>query len=307
MSFASRIAARTGIAALVGSGHPAWDQVMAPSGQDALARTVSGKWFDSMSPKIRPGDAGSGNVAPETMIFKDGYDFRWKDAKAVRTLLAAAIVGAGLLICALPAQAQQLPPSSPEALVRALQTRGVDSAIGFQQNGPIRCKTGTSADDWSYRCTGAMIDSKRGGRIAALEFMVYKHYDFAARDGAIKAAVARMPARWKIDSPVPFDFSGRGLKVAVRASCHQARGQQNSLAYCLTPLSSNVLIFTSVPPLDASSDHIGVSITGGRDSSEDMKRSAELASLGAITVAKFGSSASSPPAREFSDDIFRKH
>jgi hypothetical protein len=212
--------------------------------------------------------------------------FRCGDAKAIRAIMALAIVGAFYLICSPFAQAQQLPPSSPDVLARGLQTRGVDPTIGFQQNGPIRCKTGTSSDDWSYRCTAAMIDSKRGGRIAALEIMVYKHYDFEVRDGAIKAAVAQMSARWKLESQIPFDFTGHGLKVAVRASCRQARGQQNSLAYCLTPLSSNVLIFTSVPPLDASSDHIGISTTGGRDSYEDMARSAELASLGAITVAE---------------------
>jgi hypothetical protein len=214
--------------------------------------------------------------------------FRWGDAKAIRAIMAVAIVGALFLICTPLAQPQQLPPSSPDVLARALQTRGVDTTIGFQQNGPVRCKTGTSADDWSYRCTAAMNDSKRGGRTAALEFMVYKHYDFEVRDGAIKAAVAQMSARWKLESQIPFDFSGLGQKVAVRASCHQARGLQNSLAFCLTPLSSNVLIFTSVPPLDVSSDHIGISTTGGRDSYEDMARSAELASLGAITVAKLG-------------------
>jgi hypothetical protein len=232
-------------------------------------------------------------------------------ANAARfTLAAAAIVGPACLACAPPAQAQQLPPSSPDALARALQTRGVSPTIGFQQNGPIRCRTGASTDDWYYRCTGAMIDSKRGGRIAALEFMICKHCDFDARDRAIKASVAQLSAQWKIDSQVPFDFSGRGLRVAVRASCHQARGRQNSPAYCLTPLSSNVLIFTSVPPLDASSDHIGISTTGGRDSHEDMGRGAELASLGAITVAKFATSApaSAPaPAGQYTDDIFRKH
>lgn len=237
-----------------------------------------------------------------------GCDFARADGTAAGViLLAAMIIGVGFLICAPSVQAQQLPPSSPDALAHALETHGVDPTIGFQQSGPIRCKTGGAADDWLYRCAAAMIDSKRGGRIAALEFMVYKHYDFAQRDGAIKAAVARMAARWKIDSQVPFNFSGRGLNVAVRASCHQARGQQNSLAYCLTPLSSNVLIFTSAPPLDASSDHIGIGTTGGRDSSEDMARSAELASLGAITVAKFSVGAPSPrPAGQFTDDIFRK-
>ena len=222
----------------------------------------------------------------------------------------AAIVGSVCLMSAASALAQQLPPSSPDALARALQTRGVEPAIGFQPNGPIRCSTGRASDDWYYQCKGAMLESKRGGRTGELEIMIYKHYDFARPDAAAKAEIARLPEQWKVDGQFPFDFSGHGLRVAVRASCHQARGRQNSPAFCLTPLSSNVMIMTWVTPLEASSDHLGVSTTGGSDSSDDMGRSADLASLGAITVARFASTSSAPhppPPRVYTDDIFRQH
>ncbi len=213
---------------------------------------------------------------------------------------AVALLGGGR-----PASAQSLAPSRPDDLARALQAHGIEPAIDFRMSRPINCLNGGAQNDWLYHCVAALIDGARGGRTAALEVMIYKGgYNFASMDAQVKAAVGRMGGRWKLDYNPEMTVDGGGRRISLRASCHQSRGQPNSPAYCMTPVSSNVTIFSQVAPDQSSSDRVTTSTNGGPDSFDDMARAGQLASLGAIAVIKAQQGAP-PSERGFSDSIFK--
>ena len=151
----------------------------------------------------------------------------------------------------------------------------------------MNCIPGPGGSDWAYHCVATLADSTRRDRTVALEIMIFNGgYDFAARDAQIKASVVRLGGRWSLDSQPDVSLKGEGRKISLQASCHQSRGQTNSPAYCLLPVARNVLIFSQVPPDEASSDRITTSQKGGSDSFDDMARAGSLASLGLVAVAK---------------------
>lgn len=204
------------------------------------------------------------------------------------------------------ASAGPMPPPEPNALARALQTRGIEPAAGFKIGRPMVCRVGGAGEDWSYHCMAAFTDSARAARTAALEIMIFKTgYDFAREDSRVKAAVARLNARWKLDEQIDVGLDDGGQRIPLKASCHQGRGQTNGLAYCLLPLSNNVLVFSQAPPKQAGSDQVTTSTNGGADSFEDMQHAAQLASLAAIAVAKAQQGGPPPSNGGLSDSIFR--
>ncbi len=223
-----------------------------------------------------------------------------------------------LFAVAQSSSAQPMAPSAPDALVRALQSQGIKPDIGFTMSRPANCRRGAPADAWAYHCVMALADSGRGGRTAALEVMIFKSgYDFAREDDRVKAAVAQVRSRWKVDEVIDVSVEWRRQKIALKASCHQALGPRNGLAYCLLPLSRNVLVFTQALPERVGTDQIVTSVNGGPDYSDDMRHAAGLASLASIAVAKAqqGGTPSppqpqpqpqpQPPQRVLSDSIFR--
>jgi hypothetical protein len=220
----------------------------------------------------------------------------------VAVLLASVVMlGFGYVASAGP-----IAPSEADALARTLQTRGIQPAAGFKISRPMDCRVGGAGEDWSYHCVVALTDSARAGRTAALEIMIFKTgYDFAGEDSRVKAAVARLNVRWKLDEQVDVSLNDGAQRIPLKASCHQARGQTNGLAYCLLPLSSNVLVFSQAPPKQAGSDQVTTSTNGGADSFEDMQHAAQLASLAAIAVAKAKQGAPPPSNGGLSDSIFR--
>ncbi len=195
------------------------------------------------------------------------------------------------------ASAQPLASVSPSALAGRLPTQGIDPAMGFRMSRPVTCMPGSSGDNSAYHCVAAIADSARGGKTAAIEFLIFNGgYDFAARDAQVKASIIRMGGRWSLDHESEVKLHGKELALAVTAACHQSRGQVNSPAYCLLPVAANVLIFSQVPPAQASSDSVSTSENGG--SFDDMARAGNLASLGALAVVKAlqGQSAGRAPA-----------
>jgi len=172
-----------------------------------------------------------------------------------------------------------LPPSSPDALAAALQAHGLKEGMGFHPNGPMRCKTGGSGADYLYRCTAAMVDSQRGGRTAAVEVMIFRNYDLARLEAPLKQALAASSAPWKADYRNKLTITLAGQRYAPQASCHQARGPRNGLAYCITAASSNVAIFTQVAPLRA-----GITSFDTGTADEDMEHAVMLAGSGLEAV-----------------------
>lgn len=202
--------------------------------------------------------------------------------KVWKVALAGAMLSGGAA-----AHAQMLPVVAPDPLAARLKARAVETAMGFSMRGPWQCRTGPASGDWAYRCTAAMADAARGGRIAGLEVMIYRRgYDFAHMAAEIKRSVAPFGSRWKLEYQPRIKLNGNGRAVNVTGQCYQGRGSRNTAAYCLTPLGKNVTLFTYVEAAEASSDRITTSPNGGHDSFDDMARSGRLASLGAITVAK---------------------
>ena len=208
------------------------------------------------------------------------------------------------LVAGSAADAQLLPAVAPDALAARLKAGGVETAMGFRMHGPMQCKSGSASADWAYRCTAAMADAARGGRIAGLEFMIYrKGYSFAKIAAEIKASVAPFGARWKLEYQPRITISGNGRSTSVKGQCYQGRGTRNTSAYCLTPLGQNITLFTFVEAAEASSNSITTSQNGGHDSFDDMAHSGALASLGAITVAKALDAVGRRP-RNIADDFF---
>jgi hypothetical protein len=173
------------------------------------------------------------------------------------------------------ATAQMLPPSSPDVLAAALQTGGLKAGSSFRSNGQMLCKKGAAEAGYLYRCTAAMTDGERGGRTAAVEIMIFQNYDFARLEAPLKQAVTASSAPWKADYSNNISITLAGRRYSPRASCHQARGPRNGLAYCLTAASSNVAVFTQVAPLRA-----GITSADTNTMDEDMERAAILAGNG---------------------------
>lgn len=196
-------------------------------------------------------------------------------------------LAATLSLAAQVAQAQVFPVVAPDAMAAQLMAAGVDSAQGFRMLGSVRCRTGGPRDDWAYRCTAAMADEGRGGRTAALEFMLFRaSYDLQAMDTRIRAALAREGARWQLAYQPRITLKGGAQALSVSGTCHQGRGERNSPGFCLTPVGPNALLFTQVEPAESGSPRITQRQDGGPDSFDDMAHAGVLASLGAVTIAK---------------------
>ncbi len=120
-----------------------------------------------------------------------------------------------------------------------------------------------------------MIDGDRGGRTAAVEIMILRSYDVARLEAPLKQAVAAARAPWQADYRNRLSITLAGRRYSPQASCYQARGPRNGLAYCLTAASSNVAIFTQVVPLRA-----GIASADSNTMDEDMEHAVILAGNG---------------------------
>jgi hypothetical protein len=200
--------------------------------------------------------------------------------------IAAAIVLAATIAAVPRASSQSLAPVAPDALVAYLMSHGIDPAMGFRAERPINCMRGAAGSDSAYRCVVALADAERGGKSAALEIMIFNGtHDFADRNARVKAAVARLEGRWSLDYEPDLSLKAEGRTISLKAACHQSRGRANSPAYCLLPVTRNVLVFSQVAPAQASTQAITTSTKGEPDSFDDMARAGTLASLGAVAVA----------------------
>jgi hypothetical protein len=182
------------------------------------------------------------------------------------------------------AAAQMLPTSSPDGLAAALQSRGLKAGSGFRPSGPMRCNKGGTGTGYLYRCTAAMTDGDRAGRTAAVEIMILRNYDVAQLEAPLKQAVAASSAPWKADYRNKLSITLAGRRYSPLASCYQARGPRNGLAYCLTAASSNVAIFTQVVPLRA-----GITSADSNTMDEDMEHAVILAGNGLEAILTAGS------------------
>jgi hypothetical protein len=178
-------------------------------------------------------------------------------------------------------------PATPQTMADKLAASGIDEAMGFTVTRPMVCNRGSGETDWAFHCPIGLADAERDGRAAALEVMIFDHdVDLAAQDAKIKTAVAQLHGRWSLDDEpdVTLTNNKTGEKLKLQTECHQSRGQANSDAFCLLQASSQVLVFTQVTPAQPSSDSITVG--EGSDSFVDTRHAADLATLGAIAVAK---------------------
>lgn len=200
--------------------------------------------------------------------------------------------------------AQPLPAMPSDALAAHLKTHAIDAAIGFRADRPFNCMRGATGSDSAYHCVAAITDENRRGKIAALEIMIFNGaYDFAERNAEVKAAVARLNGRWSLDSDPEMSLNGDGRTISLKASCHQSRGRENGPAYCLLPVTRNVLVFTQVAPAQASTQAITTRANGEPDSFDDMTRAGNLASLGAVAV--LGAEAKSDTINHASDALIK--
>ena len=180
-----------------------------------------------------------------------------------------------------------MPFVASDALAAQLRADGIDTGPGSGKRQALNCIRGSAKNDWAYHCVATLVDTARGGRSATVEIMIFNDsYDFASRDAQIKAVVARLNGRWSLDYAPEIGINGEGRTISLKGACHQSRGRVNSPAYCLLPVTRNVLIFSQIAPAEASSEEVTTSQSGESDSFDDMVHGGTMASLGAVAVVK---------------------
>lgn len=199
--------------------------------------------------------------------------------------LAAFVLLAGAAATA--AWTQTIPTLAPDRLAARLRTATIEPGSGFRASRQTTCIPHRPGSDWAYHCVTPMADAARGGRTAALEIMIFdRGYSVAGEDAKLQAAVARMPGRWALSYQTHTTLSGKGREISLHGLCRQSRGAPNSPAFCLLPVTANVLVFTQVAPAQPRSDSVTTGSGAGGDSFADMDHAGHLATIGATMVAE---------------------
>jgi hypothetical protein len=172
-------------------------------------------------------------------------------------------------------------PAPPRVVADRLLGGDFVAPSGYTILQRLACEAPAHGEALTIRCRALLNDQERRGQPAIVDIQLYDHdVTFAAEDAPVSAHIDALHGEDTItDNPSFTKTTKSGHKVKLDTACHQARGRQNSPAYCTIMPNSRVMVITGVRPLHAASHGMTVSIVNGvqhNTAAEDTDHASEL-------------------------------